>query len=501
MAPGSFSCLLLLLVSIVLPKAAVHCLSKRHQRKQGFSSLSSPALSVPEEVRRELAEKSVTDFCSDLRGLENFVTAQFRALFESDEILILSSGKNNNDNDNDGGGLFVCSCVLHEEDDELDVECGAFNALLGSVDYVATIDYMKLKLGDDGTYVPFSSGWCDFLVDGYDGYATTTTPYCEDYILNAEDPTKFESCTVSDGTCDGNTVCQICDGGKTISLLPSTNDCYFGTLFCTDEYTGPFLHTYNAGNPIKVKADEAVECRASSDIPTKEEFCNKLSEIQETISQDLFEVFEDELEVKPYECECVSIEEGADSSSSGAASGSSFGITCASNFPLNDGTPYRNIEMMTFKQENGYFVPNQVQWCDYFNTAIEEEYCETFELTFLREQLSTCVIGDCEAEFCELCADGIRHASTCQANSTCVEHDGYYGSFLISFKDIRVAVNSNVCDTTPSTPGNSSPVAAPTKGPTTLLESSATAVGLQHSVSYLAISTAVAALALQMVLW
>jgi hypothetical protein len=219
------------------------------------------------------------------------------------------------------------------------------------------------------------------ILDGNEG-----PTYCVDDILNSEDPTKFDSCFVNDGTCDADVVCEVCDGDQTVSIIPSNNACYdVDIITCADEYMRPFLHEYNVGNPIKVGVDEPVEHAPRQALP-RTSFARICPKLKGRFQENSLIFFKES--PKWSECECVPLDPTAPA----------FALSCeTTTFPLElEGVllvvlAYQNAEMTTFEEQNGYLVTRQVQWCESdTSNPSSDEYCQNFEFTFLQNQFSIC---------------------------------------------------------------------------------------------------------------
>jgi len=380
--------------------------------------------SIRSKIQRQLAELPVTEFCSNLASIEMYTTDRFMSLIPGTPFLTEDEE-------------YVCSCLIQGE--ILDLVCGTFYSD-GAVP-IANLDYMQLQLGVDETYTATGVGWCEYLDGSYEGAA-----YCEDYIMDSDDSSKLASCFIRDDTCRvaDAPACEICEGGQSIAIVSNEN-CYNTSILCEDNYMGAFLYEYHVASPIKATTDAPVDC--VDDAPTVDEFCAELSEIGVTITE-AFRNLQPDLDLTPYECNCV-------------GDNSTVAVSCE-NFYLFDSfsnATFRNTEVMAFSEQNGYLVPSQMQWCDFNLTDSSIFYCESFDFGLLQNELSFCEFGDCGAGFCELCSDGLSVGQTCTANQTC--SDSIPGAFLFAYKDTKLAVEK--CST-PSPPTDA-PVASATPAP------------------------------------
>jgi hypothetical protein len=408
--------------------AAKHNVAPRHAGRRAMLDSS-----VRSEAQRQLAELPVTEFCSNLDSIAMYSTDRLMELFPETTFLTEEE-------------QYVCSCIIHDGG-SLDVVCGTFYMVeTFSVSPNANLDYMQLKLGEDATYTPQSVGWCEYLEGSYEG-----ATYCEDFVLDSEDPSKLASCFIRDDTCrvEHAPECQVCERGQSVSLSSGDN-CYNVNVTCEENYMGPWIYEYHVASPIQVIADEPVSC---VDAPTFGEFCKDLSEIEMTITE-AFRDFQPDLEIIPYECSCL-------------ASNSSFALSCETNyFDFVYNITHRSTEVMVFSEQNGYSVPGQMQWCDFNVDDSSDFYCKSFEFALLQNELSFCESGDCGAGFCELCSDGLSVGSTCFSNNTCSE--SIPGAFLFAYKDTKLAVEQCSVPSPPTDAPVASPIItdAPVEGPT-----------------------------------
>jgi hypothetical protein len=382
-----------------------------------FLQLLQPAIGHPErefdssflsEVQRQLEVLSVTDFCSNLGPIETFVANRLLENIPSLELLTEE-------------GNYVCSCLV-QEDVYVDLECGTF--FMQDVVPTANVEYMRLILGEDGVYTPESVGRCQYLEGTIEG-----SSYCEDFILNLEDPTILDACFFTpdfDTRCDaGATECEICEGGQTVAFT-SPEECNIVDVTCPEEYSGSFLFEYHTETPINLVNDEQpVGC---VDAPSVDDFCEDLSEIETNLTQ-TFRTFLPELDIiLPYECSCVL----DDNSTSLTLLG------CVAIYMEGLNRTRRSTETIGFKEQNGYIVPSQMQWCEFNVRDADDVYCESFDFAFLQNELSYCEIDGCGAAFCELCSDGLSIAHTCFPDFTCKQ--SIPGAFLFLYKDTKLAV-------------------------------------------------------------
>ena len=415
-----------------------------HSRKDSSASINA---FLAEKSQRQLQEASVSEFCSNLEELDSFVTNKFNALLQGD-IILLSDDEQ-----------YRCSCDLIEPNDDLKIKCGVFSKF-EEEDFAAefaTVDYIILKLGDDGKYAANRAGWCDYFPPNGE------ESYCENIIYNSEGPSKIGSCYIDDNTTNCLYVCTVCPGEQSMSIMPSDDSCYIGIATCADEYQGPFLNEYHMKNPIFVQADEeSAECG----LLTKEEFCDDPSQVEFEISKlmrDLLGDYADD--ITDYTCSCKD-----------ADIANEFALECEATYSFDDGPIYVNTETMTFKEQNGHLIPSQMKWCEVDATDFVAPYCESFEFTSFQDGLAACNVDNgCDSRYCELCEDGLTYADTCNFNYTCAG-EGILGSYLFLFKDtvLTTKTSSPACAPAqlPAAPTTNLPI-TPTKAPSSPGETSA----------------------------
>ena len=402
------------------------------RRKLGSSSTRLGDPDIISEVQRRLQIQTVSEFCSDLSEIELYITTRLEEFYNFTDFLT-----------EDGGS--VCSCMA--EGNDVDIACGVFyyspdaNGTIYSSDH----DYMQLKLDDDsGIYKPTSVGWRTHFDGSYFGPV-----YREDYMLNSTDPTKVESCRITDSNCGAESECTVCEGGQTFSIVSGCDNST--NLPCEEGYTGAFMFEYHMLSPIEMMEDEDIECAYA---PTVDEFCADLSEIEFTITEAFRNSLPD-LDATPYMCNCT-IEEEA------------FAVLCTNSYvDTATNVNYVGREAMVFNEENGRMIPNQMQWCGINSDETGDVYCQSFLFALHQDELSYCeVVGECGAAFCELCSDGFTFADSCEGGPTC--SDSVPGAFLFAYKDTVVAIEQCPPTEAPVGTPTMAPVGSPVDTPPTL---------------------------------
>lgn len=394
-------------------------------------------VAADEDDRRQLQPMttSVTDFCLDrMPMIEAHHSGRFYRLFDSAATMTVSTEM----------GGYECGCTY--DGAVLRVICD----LLFSFDGVTfhtqreVLDFTSFA-SEDGLDVfrPSRTGWVRREGD---------VSFRELFGFDTATDLQLQSCNVDYGVaCDlGQPDCRVCEDGQSVATVGECTEPSPVNVTCDEDYQGAFFNSYLFDNDIVSLAQDdesngSLNCDGADATATWDDFCGNLTAVETDFTDNLlFTVINFDLGSinQPFQCACSDTQDN-------------FTVECAAAYTDTSGVEHSSVETMQFELDGGYLVMRSVQWCD--TASGGEPLCEEYKFCIGQDALCSCTIDGCDADYCELCSNGVSVGHMCVEDTTPVVCDDLQvGALAFTLKDMRLV--SPACE-------SASPTASPTDRP------------------------------------